>query len=99
LAAWFAGFCLITNGAYLAGGLIFPGGEDDAGTIFLHGGTLWQLLLFSFCTVPLGLWIWNGLGVHFGLGAAQGKIDRRAAIGMTAALILIVIGEVVIKSI
>jgi hypothetical protein len=28
---------------------------------------------------PLGLYLWNGLGPNFGLRAAAGKVDHRAA--------------------
>ena len=43
LLAWFAGFCLIANGAYLLGGAILTGGADDGGVILQHGGARWQL--------------------------------------------------------
>jgi hypothetical protein len=86
LSAFFAGFCLIANGAYLAGGSFIAAG--DAGDLLAHGAARWQLLLFGIPAVIGGLTLWNGLGPKFGLGASAGRVDRRAAIGMSAALII-----------
>ena len=94
LAAFFAGFCLIANGAYLVGGSFLPGGGDDAGVILQHGGFRWQLLLYGIPAVAAGLWLWNGLGLHFGLGQAHGKVDRSAAWGMTGLVVLIILTEI-----
>lgn len=96
LATWFAGFCLIANGAYLSGGSFFDSGADDAGVIFQNGGTQWQLLLFGIPAIALGLYLWNGLGPHFGFGRG-GKVDRKAAIGTTVALLAVVCVEILIR--
>ena len=95
LAAWFAGFCLIANGAYLAGGSFFDGGAVDAGVILQNGGTQWQLLLFGIPTAALGLYLWSGLGPRFGFDRG-GRVDRKAAIGMAVALLVVVCVEIVI---
>ncbi len=94
LATWFAGFCLIANGAYLAGGSFFGGGAEDAGVILQNGGAQWQLLLFGIPVVAAGLYLWNGLGPQFGLGASSGKVDRKVAIGMAVALLIVVCLEI-----
>jgi hypothetical protein len=86
LLAWFAGFCLIANGAYLLGGAILSGGADDGGIILQQGGSRWQLLAFGIFAVAAGLYLWNGLGPYFGLGPSRGKVDRTAAIGSAFAL-------------
>ena len=66
LATFFAGFCLIANGAYLAGGAVYGGNTLDDGAVILnHGGKLWQLLLFALATIPAGLWMLNGLRQTF----------------------------------
>jgi hypothetical protein len=91
LARWFAGFCLIANGAYLAGGSVLSSGSaDDAGTLLAHGAARWQLVAFGLPAIAAGLYLWNGLGHHFGLGSAKGKVDRHAAI-VTLALWIVVI--------
>ena len=99
LVAWWAGFCCMANGAYLAAGTLFRSngrGADDASVILQNGGAWWQLILYGLITVPLGLWLWNGLGPNFGLGSAQGKVDRKAVIGITIALVILVLGEILI---
>ena len=56
---FFAGFCLIANGAYLGVGWIDRIG--DAGDLMRHGGQVWQLIAFGLLTVPTGLYLWHGL--------------------------------------
>lgn len=99
LAAFFAGFCLIANGAYLAGG-IFSGGNtlDDGAVIINNGGAVWQLLLFALLTVPSGLLMLNGLGKHFGLGMGEqrGKVDRKTAVAVAVVFSTVVCIELVV---
>jgi len=95
LAAFFAGFCLIANGAYLAAGAFLPPGGDDGGVILQNDGARWQLIAFGLLTVPAGLYLWNGLGPHFGLGETKGNVDRRAAVAALLAFVLLVIVELV----
>ena len=90
LLAWFAGFCLLANGGYLLGGAIVSGGGDDGGVILQNGGARWQLVAFGVVAVAAGLYLWNGLGPYFGLGASRGEVDRKAAVGVTIALVAIV---------
>jgi hypothetical protein len=99
LFAWWAAFCCIANGAYLAFGWLFSGdakAADDANVILQNGGAWWQLVVFGLIAIPLGLWLWNGLGPHFGLGTARGKVDRKAAVGITIALFILALSEVLI---
>lgn len=89
LIAWFAGFCLIVNGGYLAGGVFLcHGGADDPSVILQHGGARWQLLAFGAPAIAAGLYLWNGLGPNFGLGPARGRVDRKAAVGVAVAFLL-----------
>ncbi|MEI6147725.1 MAG: hypothetical protein WCS01_01385 [bacterium] len=76
LFRFFAGFCLIANGVYLGIGSLER--IADASELLAYGSQRWQLILFGIATVPLGLYLWNGLGRHFGLGEAQGKVSRSA---------------------
>jgi hypothetical protein len=77
LARFFAGFCCIANGAYIAGGSFDRLG--DAGDLLRHGSPIWLLWLFGLLTIPLGLWLWHRQGSFFGLGPARGKVSPRAA--------------------
>jgi hypothetical protein len=95
LAAFFAGFCCLANGLYLAAGSI--GGVGDAGDLQRHGAAPWQLWLFGVPTSILGLWLWNGLGPQFGFGPANGRVDSRVAVGLGMALALIVLLELLLS--
>jgi hypothetical protein len=88
---FFAGFCLVANGAYLAGGSF--GRIADCGEMLRHGTPIWALWLFGAATLPLGLWLWHGQGPHFGLGAAQGRVDRAvASAALAVCLLLLLLG-------
>ncbi len=89
LSAFFAGFSLVANGAYLAGDAVVRGG--DARELIALGCPPWLLVLVGLPMIGLGLFLWNGLGPNFGLGAAHGRVDRRAAVA-TAAILAVLIG-------
>jgi hypothetical protein len=89
LAQFFAGFCLIANGAYLGVGSF--GGVGDAGDLLRHGAPPWTLIAFGLAGASAGLFLWNGLGRYFGLGVSKGEVDRRAvrwAVGLALILVL-----------
>ncbi|MBN2022863.1 MAG: hypothetical protein JW809_08705 [Pirellulales bacterium] len=93
LAAFFAGFCLVANGAYLGAGAFLSGQWHDAAVLSQHGESRWTIVLFALVTLPAGLYLLNGLGPSFGLGAAQGSVDRRVAVAMAATLGIVVVAE------
>ena len=78
LFRFFAGFCLIANGLYLFVDSFGRGG--DGHTLIQYGASQWELLLFGIVATPLGFWLWHGLGPHFGLGAARGRVSGSAAV-------------------
>lgn len=96
MVQFFAGFCLIVNGAYVGVGSF--GRIGDAGDMLRHGSPIWSLWLFGTVALPLGLFLWNGLGPYFGLGPATGKVDRRAAYVSCSLLPLVVILELALSS-
>ena len=69
-------------------------GVGDAGDLLRHGAPRWTLIAFGLACVPCGLFLWHGLGPDFGLGAAKGRVDRRAALGTLALLLIVVLAEV-----
>ncbi len=54
--------------------------------------------LFGLIAVPLGLFLWNGLGPSFGRGEAKGKVDWRAAVCSAVLLAIVVVIELVFSS-
>jgi hypothetical protein len=91
---FFAGFCLIANGAYLAFGSLDHVG--DCGEMLRHGSQAWQLWLFGVVAIPLGFQLWHHQGKHFGLGSACGEVEARVAYAVfLAALSLVVLGVAV----
>ncbi len=76
LFQFFAGFCLIANGVYLGVGSF--GGVGDAGDLLRHGSPPWMLIAFGLVSAAAGMWLWNGLGPHYGLGKSRAGWDRRA---------------------
>jgi hypothetical protein len=91
LIRFFAGFCCIANGAYIAGGSLDRLG--DAGDLLRHGSPISLLWLFGLTTILLGLWLWHRQGQHFGLGPARGKVSVRAAYGTLVAVVMVMILE------
>ena len=96
LLQFFAGFCLIANGAYVGVGSV--GKIGDAGDMLRHGSPTWTLWLFGIVTLPFGLYSWNGLGPHFGLGKAAGKVDHGAAYASCGLLLVMLILEMIFSS-
>jgi hypothetical protein len=96
LARFFAGFCLISNGAYLAADSFVRGG--DGRDLMAYGVPQWLLILVGIPAIAAGLWLWNGLGPHFGLGESQHRVDRRAAWALFAALVIVVSLELVLSA-
>jgi hypothetical protein len=70
---FFAGFCLIANGAYIAGGSV--GRVGDCGVMLRSGSAIWQLWLFGAVTVSAGFWLWHRQARNFGLGSAQRPVS------------------------
>lgn len=88
---FFAGFCLITNGAYIGVGSF--DGIGDCGEMLRHGSPMWSLWAFGLIALPSGIWLWNRQGPSFGLGSANGVVDRRTAFGaLLAATLLLALG-------
>jgi hypothetical protein len=76
LARFFAGFCLIANGAYIGIGWVDRVG--DTGVMLKCGTPLWCLWLFGVLSVPSGLLLWHHLGPHFGLGEDREPVEPPA---------------------
>jgi len=59
LFRFFAGFCLVANGAYIGCDFSVTG-PSDAGLLIDHGANRWVLVLFGVLCVSGGLFLWHG---------------------------------------
>lgn len=95
LVRFFAGFCLIANGAYIGVGSFDAIG--DAGDMLHHGSPAWLLWLFGVVTIPLGLRLWHGLGPRFGIGKDAEEVERGVAYLCAALLVVVVTLELALS--
>lgn len=94
LFRFFAGLCLIANGAYIGAGAWRPVG--DAADILRLQPHVFPLVLFGLAAVGSGLKLWHGMGARFGLGVEGRPVCRRDAVACVLLAILLVAVEVVI---
>lgn len=88
---FFAGFCLLVNGVYLAIGSFDRVG--DCGDILRLGSTRWQLWLFGALAIPAAFACWHRQAKCFGFGKEGHPISRGVAVATLAVfLVLAVIG-------
>jgi hypothetical protein len=64
LFRFFAGFCLVANGAYIGCDFSVVG-PTDAGLLIEHGAGRLVLVLFGILSVSSGLFLWHGQSRHF----------------------------------
>ena len=77
---FFAGFCLVANGAYLGVGAFT--GAGDAGDLVAYGTPAWALVLFGAIAAGAGLYLWHRLGVDSrGAGASPWKRSQNPGAG------------------
>lgn len=96
LFRFFAGFCCVANGTYIAFGPSDTGMDTEI--MLLLGASRWQLLLFGVPAIALGLYLWHGLSPHFGLGEAKGRVNRSAVVASVALISMTVLVELALWS-
>jgi hypothetical protein len=88
---FFAGFCLIANGAYMAAGA--SAGVGDGGDLLRLGAAAWPIYLFGLVATVGGLALWHGQGRHFGLEPDSPPIgSRRTLVVVALSLATVVAG-------
>ena len=87
LMRFFAGFCLIANGAYVGAGVF--GQIGDAGELLRQGCPRWTLWASGLAAVSFGLLLWHRLGRDFGLGPEGRVIRPREALAVWTLLIAV----------
>jgi hypothetical protein len=91
---FFAGLCLVANGAYIGIGSFWRVG--DCGVMLDHGAAVWQLWLFGAVMAPAGFLLWNGQARHFGLGRDAKPVSPRIARGICGVAVALVIAGLVV---
>jgi hypothetical protein len=89
LLRFFAGFCLVANGAYIGVGSLAHVG--DAGVTLQTGSPIWALWIFGAVCSVAGLYLWHGQGKYFGLGKARGRVRPAAAFASATLLVVVVL--------
>ena len=95
IALFFAGFCLLANGAYIAIGSFDRVG--DCRVMLQHGSPLWTLLLFGALTIPLGFYILHPLGSLKQFLANPSLVDPALAYTILGILIVVLALEFTIS--
>lgn len=96
LLHFFAGFCLIANGAYIGIGSFHQIG--DSGEMLRTGTPQWAMLLFSTVTILAGLALWHRLGSFQSFLATPELVSRPLAYAMAGLLFAIMTIEAIFSS-
>ena len=91
LLRFFAGFCLLANGAYLGLGVFNQIGDTEE--LLILGAPPWHLWLFGAVCIPSAFVLWHGQGPKFGLGKACGVVCPPHAVGIFALLVIVILVE------
>ncbi len=89
--AFFAGFCLIANGAYIAIGSF--DGVGDCGEMLRTGTPIWVMIAFGAVAISGGLFIWHRLGSARQFLSNPKLVSRRTAYVTVGALCLLLLAE------
>lgn len=87
LSGFFAGFCLIANGAYLLFGT--PDRVGDCGDLLNAGTPAWGLYLFGVSAITAGMYCWHRLGSIRSFLSSPQRTAQEAAVLLSATLLLV----------
>lgn len=96
IALFFAGFCLLANGAYIAFGAF--DGVGDCGIMLQHGAPLWTLLLFGAIAIAAGFHVWHRLGSVRQFFAEPQAVKPVVAYTLAAMLAVLIVVEFTISA-
>lgn len=95
LARFFAGFCLVANGAYIGVGAVMRIGDAD--DLLRHGASSALLIGFGIFGVAAGLLLWNGLAPKFGIGPHAESVSWWVALAVATALAVTICVELMLS--
>ncbi len=87
LGRFFAGFCLVANGAYIGVGSFE--GIGDCALMLLTGTPRWAMWIFSVVTFPSGLYLWHRLGAMTDF--LKWRVSPRLAYSALGALAFVIV--------
>lgn len=91
VARFFAGFCLIANGAYIAFSAV--DGIGDCGEMLRNDTPQWAMFAFGAITIPLGLSVWHSLGsLHQFINNPPVITPRMTYLVVSVLLLAVVVG-------
>lgn len=90
-ALFFAGFCLLTNGSYIAFGSFDRIG--DCGVMLQHGSPQWSLIAFGVVTIAVGFYAWHTLGSVKHFLSDPRRVNPTTAYSLAIALVLVLVLE------
>jgi len=94
VARFFAGFCLIANGTYISFGSYSAVG--DCGEMLRTGTPLWAMFCYGAATIPLGFYLWNGLGSIVQFFGNPSIVSSKIAYITLGLLLVVVIMELML---
>jgi len=94
LFRFFAGFCLVVNGAYIGGGSF--DGIGDAGDMMDAGSPIWALWLFGLVCFAGGLMLWHGIGRRLGVTRNGPRLSRQLMVASLAMCVIAILCVVII---
>ena len=92
VSMFFAGFCLLANGAYIAVGSFDRVG--DCGEMLRTGSPFWTLPAFGLVTMSFGLALWHRAGSVKQFIADPSLVPARTAWAMLVVLLVVVTVEI-----
>jgi hypothetical protein len=95
VAKFFAGFCLVAKGTYIAIGSLDRIG--DCGVMLDNGSPRWLLVAFGVVTVPVGLYVWHRIGSLRTFAKTPEIVSPRWAYALAFVLLAVVITELLLS--
>ena len=88
---FFAGFCLIANGGYIAVGSLE--GIGDCGEMLRTGTPLWSMIVFGVIAISIGQYHWHCLGSVARFVVDPSQVTPQMAYGTMVAFLVILGAE------
>lgn len=95
LSRFFAGFCLVANGAYIAVGSF--DGVGDCGEMLRTGTPMWLMLAFGGIAIPVGFYVWHRMGSASDFFSDPSLVTKKMLATTIAVLAVVVVLELLLS--